>query len=432
MTKLMLSKIDFRQSLIIALSIVIFTTPLGILTIKGWAGYHLFICVLLSLILLWMNRQSSTNLNISNRSQIHIIAWIFSFPFLATLTSQLLRNDFNLPALDSPARFIFAIPILYGLVASKVNISRLLIIAIPVSVIATYLLIPYLPEKGWALDTNRLATYSVDPLTFGKIALSFGLMSALIAIENIHKKFIFVIATFGLILGIYMSIESQSRTGWLSVLLVVLFLFFHFFRNAGSITKKIIGSIIISATLLTPFLTNPQALSRLSQAIHELQAWQPSKDTVNTSVGMRISFWRIGAQLFIEKPITGWGKDGFKKRLDAPDFRSIASQYTTDYILGSGFHSDIMQNAILSGLSGLIAYLSIFLVPLVFFVKFYLKSQSCRLISGLGIIYVYVELVSSLSTEVLSLKSTASFYGLMIAFFMAGSFNMKNQQAKLL
>ncbi len=426
----MLPKIDFRQYLIIVLSIAIVTTPLGVLTIKGWAGYHLFICALLSLILLWINRPHSTNLDISDRSQISIMAWVFTLPFLATLTAQLLRNEFDLSALDSPARFILAIPILYGLIASKMNIERLLIIAIPISAVATYLLIPYLPQKGWAIDSNRLATYSVDPLTFGKIALSLGLMSCLIAIENIHKKFIFVIALFGLILGIYMSIGSQSRTGWLSVLLVIFFLLIHFFRNTGSITKKITGSVIVSVALLTPFLTNPQALNRASQALHELQAWQPSKDTVDSSVGMRLSFWRIGAQLFIEKPVTGWGNDGFKERLDSPDFRAIASQHTRGFTLGAGFHSDIMQNAVRSGLGGLIAYICIFLAPLVYFVKLYLKNQSCKLISGLGIIYVCVELVSSLSTEVLSLKSTASFYGLMIAFLLAGSFNMKNQRAK--
>lgn len=424
------TKIDFRQYLIIALSIAIFTTPLGVLTIKGWAGYHLFICTLLSLILLWTNRQHSTNLDTSDRCQIRIMAWVFTLPFLATLTAQLLRNDFDLPALDSPARFILAIPILYGLIISKMNIARLLIIVIPLSAIATYLLIPYLPQKGWAINSNRLATYSVDPLTFGKIALSLGLMSALIAIENIHKKFIFVIALFGLILGIYMSIGSGSRTGWLSVLLVIFFLLIHFFKKTSSITKKIMGSVIVSVALLTPFLTSPQALNRASEALLELQAWQPSNDTVDTSVGMRLSFWRIGSQLFVEKPITGWGDNGFKERLAASDFSAIASQYTRDFTLGAGFHSDIMQNAVRSGFGGLIAYLGIFLVPLIFFIKVYLKNQSCRLISGLGIIYVCVELVSSLSTEVLSLKSTASFYGLMIAFLMAGSFNMKNQQSK--
>jgi hypothetical protein len=52
------------------------------------------------------------------------------------------------------------------------------------------------------------------------------------------------------------------------------------------------------------------------------------------------------------------------------------------------------------------------------------------MISGLGIIYVSVELISSLSTEVLSLKSTASFYGLMVVFLIAGSINAKTQSSQ--
>lgn len=426
----MLSKINLKHYLIIALSMAIFTTPLGVLTIKGWAGYHLFICTLLSIALLWANRQYTTKLDFYDQSQIRIMAWVLAFPFLATLAAQTLRNEFNLPGLDSPARFILAIPILYSLIAFNINIARLLVISIPISVIATYLLIPHLPQKGWALDNARLATYSVDPLTFGNIALGLGLMSAFIAIEFRHRKLILILAVFGIILGIHMSIESQSRTGWLSVFLVILFLAIHLFRKTDSIKKKVIGSVILSICLLTPFLTNPQVLNRVSQAVHEIKVWQPSKDNADTSVGMRLSFWKIGTQLFIEKPITGWGNDGFKERLAQPDFREMASQYTRDFTLSAGFHSDIMQNAVRSGLGGLIAYLSIFLVPLAFFIRLYLKSQSSQLISGLAIIYVCVELISSLSTEVLSLKSTASLYGLMIVFLAAGSINMKTQLQK--
>ncbi len=424
----MLSKIDPRYYLTIALSIAVFTTPLGILTIKGWAGYHLFICALLSMMLLWMNRQHLSKLDISDQSQIRIMAWILALPFLATLAAQIFRNEINLPALDSPARFIFAIPILYGLMASKINIERIFVIAIPLGVIATYLLIPYLPQKGWVLDpTGRLATYSVDPLTFGKIALGLGLISLFIAIENIQKKIILIIAFLSALIGIHMSILSQSRTGWPSIFLFLTFLTLHFFHKKISISKKIFLTLGLCIVVLTPFLTNPKVLDRTVSAIQEIKEFQTKNIEKNKSVEMRLSFWRIGAQLFIEKPITGWGNDGFKERLAAPDFREIANQHTRDFTLGAGFHSDIMQNAVRSGIGGVLAYLSIFLVPLAFFIRLYLKNPSSQLMSGLGIIYVCVELISSLSTEVLSLKSTASFYGLMIVFLVAGSLNTKNQ-----
>lgn len=351
----------------------------------------------------------------------------FALPLVATLLAQLLRKEFNLSALDSPARFILVIPILYSLLKLNINLTRLLVISIPLGVIATYFLIPYLPQKGWALDSNRLATYSVDPLTFGKIALGLGLMSALIAIEKIQDKLIFIVALSGTILGIYLSIQSQSRTGWLSIFFITLFLIIHIFRSVKSVSKKIIVSLILSTCLLTPFLTNPQVLNRAHQAILEIKTWQPNKNSIDTSVGMRLSFWSIGTQLFLEKPITGWGNDGFKQRLAEPDFQEIASQYTRDFTLGAGFHSDIMQNAVRSGFLGLAAYLSIFLVPLTFFIRLYLKNRLSQLMSGLGIIYVLTELISSLSTEVLSLKSTASFYGLMVVFLLAGCLNTRSQ-----
>jgi O-antigen ligase len=423
----MQSRIDFRNYLLIFLAIAIFTTPLGVLSIKGWAGYHLFICAFFSLILLWLGRSSSVYSEPSNQTYVRATFLTFALPLVATLLAQLLRKEFNLSALDSPARFILVIPILYSLLKLNINLTRLLVISIPLSVIATYFLIPYLPQKGWALDSNRLATYSVDPLTFGKIALGLGLMSALIAIEKIQDKLIFIVALSGTILGIYLSIQSQSRTGWLSIFFVTLFLIIHIFRSVKSVSKKIIVSLILSTCLLTPFLTNPQVLNRAHQAILEIKTWQPNKNSIDTSVGMRLSFWSIGTQLFLEKPITGWGNDGFKQRLAEPDFQEIASQYTRDFTLGAGFHSDIMQNAVRSGFLGLAAYLSIFLVPLTFFIRLYLKNRLSQLMSGLGIIYVLTELISSLSTEVLSLKSTASFYGLMVVFLLAGCLNTRSQ-----
>jgi O-antigen ligase len=181
--------------------------------------------------------------------------------------------------------------------------------------------------------------------------------------------------------------------------------------------------------LLSPFLASPKVKHRVIHGIHETTTWLGNVNSADNSVGMRLSFLKIGTQLFIERPITGWGNAGFKERLADDDFKGMASQYTRDFTLSAGFHSDIMQNAVRSGIGGLIAYLSIFLVPITFFFTAYLKNQSTRLISGLGIIYVCVELVSSLSTEVLSLKSTASFYGLMIVFLVAGSLNLKTQSS---
>ncbi len=418
--------LNYKNYPLTALQVVIFTTPLGILTIKGWAGWHLFIGMLFSVFVLLLNKKNNPRQAVEYKSsQLHMMALVLTLPFLATLITQLLRNQFDASDLDSPSRFLIAIPILYALTVANINTAKILTLAIPLSAIASYLLIPYLPQKGWALEAGRLATYSVDPLTFGKIALGIGLMSVFIAIENAQKKLILIIAIIGAGLGMYLSIQSQSRTGWLSITFVLFFLVVHVLNKNASAIKKIITSVIIVAAISTPFLTNPQVISRVTEAIHNIKTWQPNKNTVDTSVGMRMSFWLIGSQLFIERPIKGWGNDGFKERLTDSDFSEIASQYTREFTIGAGFHSDIMQNAVRSGISGLIAYLAIFLIPLLIFIYQYRHNLYTRTASGLGIIYVCVEFVSSLSTEVLSLKSTTSYYGLIIAILVAESIKTK-------
>lgn len=212
--------------------------------------------------------------------------------------------------------------------------------------------------------------------------------------------------------------------------LVLAFLTINFLTQPISLRKKLLLSTVCSIILMAPFLLSTTAKERTSVFIQEFQQYHQKDSNKETSTGARISLYIISSKLFLEKPVEGWGDKNFENRLSNPDFNHLASNETKFLALGAGFHSDIMQNAVRSGLGGLIAYLGIFLVPLFFFIKFYLKNQSCRLISGLGIIYVCVELVSSLSTEVLSLKSTASFYGLMIVFLVAGSLNMKTQSPK--
>lgn len=69
----MQSRIDFRNYLLIFLAIAIFTTPLGVLSIKGWAGYHLFICAFFHLYYFgWAEvPQSIQNLLTKHMSALH-------------------------------------------------------------------------------------------------------------------------------------------------------------------------------------------------------------------------------------------------------------------------------------------------------------------------------------------------------------------------
>jgi len=87
-----------------------------------------------------------------------------------------------------------------------------------------------------------------------------------------------------------------------------------------------------------------------------------------------------------------------------------------------------MTNAVRSGIWGVIATLAVFLVPFVLFCKAFRSTSSVRSANALlGLTFVVCQLVSGLSTEVLNLKFTASFYAILIAC-LCGSSIIRHEQ----
>ncbi|MGZ8162557.1 MAG: hypothetical protein ACXWTT_06790, partial [Methylobacter sp.] len=85
-----------------------------------------------------------------------------------------------------------------------------------------------------------------------------------------------------------------------------------------------------------------------------------------------------------------------------------------------GPHNEYLANMVRSGIFGLIAVLMQFFVPGVVFIRG-LKSldQRIKSTSAMGLCLVMGMMITGLSVEVLTLKYTNSFYGLMIAALCA-------------
>jgi O-antigen ligase len=99
-----------------------------------------------------------------------------------------------------------------------------------------------------------------------------------------------------------------------------------------------------------------------------------------------------------------------------------ASKETREGLLIAGFHNDFVSNAVRYGIGGLAATIAIFLIPFLFFAHC-LRYKSVQSIAMVGIAYVLIQSVSSLSYHVLDFKFMASFYALMIALLMGITVN---------
>ena len=103
-----------------------------------------------------------------------------------------------------------------------------------------------------------------------------------------------------------------------------------------------------------------------------------------------------------------------------PQIQAEFSQRSIEMFGKIGSHNEYLANMVRSGIFGLIAVLLQFCVPGVIFIRG-LKSSEQRIkgTSVMGLCLVIGLMITGLSLEVLTLKYTNSFYGLMIAALCA-------------
>ena len=158
---------------------------------------------------------------------------------------------------------------------------------------------------------------------------------------------------------------------------------------------------------------------RVITAYTEVSGWL-TKTNTDTSAGLRLSFWQMSWILFKQSPLYGYGDLGYQVHLSLPQIQEHFSQSAIDQFGHIGSHSEYLANMVRSGVLGLIAVLAEFLVPAIIF-NYGLKSSNHEVknTSAVGLSLVFGMMICGLSLEVLSLKYTNSFYGLMIACLCA-------------
>jgi O-antigen ligase len=387
--------------------------PLGLLIVKSWIGGWLFLQSLLALILTLKSKENLSNFWKSKWAALVFITFIL--PLLAILNSQLLNNSWEWRYYDSPSRFLFAIPLIMYIWQSKIKLQSLLEFTFPLTLIVTFIALPFLPKLGWGADPNRLATYFVDPLTFGRISLTFGLVS--LAFINFNNKSIIsnLVLLIGFVLGLYLSVKSGSRTGWLAAPIVFIFLFVMHAPFKNKFASVCIALLIGITGTFTIYKTSSTVNQRVNLAIHEVSSYQLNQLNPENSVGMRISFYRMGLYFFSERPISGWGDESFKEKLNDPEISFFSSSFTREFALNSGFHNEFITNMVRSGVLGLLSSLLLITTPLIIFWKLLTFNRQLAIA---GITYITCELISGLSTEVFNLKFTAALYAFNISVFL--------------
>lgn len=405
-----LSRKNLDAGKLLAVCLAVF--PLFVLTWQSWINACLLLALLLSLYILVKDRLQGATPAAKPDPWLRGFVLVMGAPAAAIFLGQLFRQEFTWPYYDSASKFLFAIPLVLAMIRWRINAIRFIEYAVPAAIFITAIRVFMHPEAGWGVE--RMTTYFVDPLTFGGICLTLALI-CLVAID-LHKPdraWVRLYKFAGFAVGMYLSFLSGSRTGWLA-LPIVLWLWLRFRCHISH--RLILAAVVLACAAV--YLSVPVVKLRLDTAVSELLHYQWDKVNPDTSVEMRLSFYRIGWYLFGHSPFGGWGDKGFQSMLQAPALQKFASPYTLEFTLSAGFHNEIVTNMVRSGIWGLLSSLALFLMPMALFIKG-LRSHSTVIKSHavLAASYFICVIVSGMSTEVFNLKYTASFHAMMLACF---------------
>jgi O-antigen ligase len=402
----------------------IFMFPVTFLTVRHGVHVSLFALLLIAAYQLW--RAGIKNIQFDYPRDFFILL-IFSGLLLSVLISQIFRGAIHPAAFDGPSRILFAGIVFIFLVQLNIQLIRVLSVAIPLGLICVFLSVQLNPEAYWG---ERYATYFVDPNTLGSQTFILGLLS-LLMISWSGKKSTLLIAlqVLGGLLGLYVSIGSGSRGGWLTapfILLLILLLRLGDVSHADQSQKQkmwlqtIAVCISIFFVFLMGFYFSENLSTRIISGYFEVLNWFTGVN-LDGSAGIRLSMWKFGFQFANESLLFGYGEEkNMMQVLQNSPLNIVANQTAINTMAVTGPHSDILSKLLSAGLFGLGAYLSLLLVPFFIFWKYRnALDLNVKQAARIGLFYITGIFIAGLSNEQLSLKYLCTFYGLMIAVLLA-------------
>ena len=407
-----MTKLTFGLQMLLAAS------PLFLLTMKGWISGILFASSALAIvILLSVVTKRDSPIFPGRDNWLWCFVILFSLPVAAIFLGQSGRQEYAWRDYDSPARFLLSVPILLVLFQHRCDMLKWLVYTIPAATFITVAAVMLNPNDVWEPQGNiRASRHFVDPIKFGSLSLTLGLCCFLsIDLYERDKWWMRLYKGTGFIAGVYLSVLSGSRTGWMAIpLVLVLWLNLRMTRYRAAAIISVL--LLLGGTYL--FSTTVQ--QRLDLAGQQILSYQWNAANPATSVGDRLSFLRMAVFLFMQKPWSGFGDQGFVEFINHPELNRYALQETQEQALRSGFHNEIAINMVRSGVWGLLSSSALFVLPAVLFIRS-LKSASLQIknIGMLALGYLVCTFISGLTIDVFNLKFMASFHALMFTCFIS-------------
>jgi O-antigen ligase len=211
-------------------------------------------------------------------------------------------------------------------------------------------------------------------IQFGNAALLMGVLCLVRLMTVRDSKWLSILMAVGFCAGLAASVWSQTRGGWLAVILIFMWMFFTA-TQGWHIAKRFATGLALLCALAIPALQpNGIVQNRVLTALNEAQSYVQSGAQA-TSVGARLAMWQFAVKDIADAPLVGQGAQGWLRNRD----KAIEDKQLDPFIKNfNQLHNEYLDVAYKTGVLGLLTLLILYVVPMLWFFKPYLHGYSAN------------------------------------------------------
>ncbi|WP_305815993.1 O-antigen ligase family protein [Photobacterium leiognathi] len=305
-----------------------------------------FLTLISALVSVIKYKKSAIVINIKSK-----YVWLMYSLLLISITADILNiyNPINIRAIAILCVFLTLLP--YQLITRNALIITIVLGSInSLFFVYKFTYLTPIDRYNWPINAIPFATY----ICFIS-AIAFIL---LLTSKTIKDK---VILSLTLVISIMSLAITETRGALVALLPTLLATYFYFSYQRKLLKRNILISIVILG--VTSFTLYPIIKERIIQTHQEIT--QIDNGNTNTSIGLRLNFWKAGFNLIEQSPFVGYGDD-YYSQLNKLAKEKVIIQAAANY-KPPHFHNQFIDIAVKCGLFGLAFLLVMLFIPIMLF-----------------------------------------------------------------
>lgn len=282
------------------------------------------------------------------RSPAPRAAWWLALAFVSMAALWML--DMGAPAwgwggMDRPLKYLLALPCIFYLMRFAPRASCLWL-GIALGAVGSGLTGLYQTQWQGLPRANGFT----NAIQYGDLSLLLALMSGLLLLVQYRRWRLWQrwLLAAAVLLGGAGSVLSQSRGGWLALVLVLPVCAWLLACTIG--LRCVYWGLCALLLGIVALAQMPVVGQRVDMARQEVQTYRNHGDD-RSSIGQRLAHWRLAWEMGCERPLTGWGRAGYMQE----KVRRVAAGLASPNVLKFGHvHNEVLDLFVKRGIFGVL------------------------------------------------------------------------------